>query len=305
MRKISIIIFLLCLSATLLLGQLKVTAIKKIKVPASQTWNCPTFSPDGKTIFLTNSTLSGIWKFNPSSSAIQKITQDRSSGMNYVVSPDGNQVTFRRSKETKVRGTRVQELVQYDLRTKAEKVLSSGTNLSNPVLMNSRVVYSKGTAVQNLSQATSAGSIAVAGVENTKIILIHNGKKVVFDPLTNGSYIWPSLSPDRKKIVAYEVDRGTFVCDLDGKNLTMLGRLDAPSWTRDGNWIVYMNDKDDGHRILSSDLYAITLDGKTSVQLTSTKDVMEMNPMCSQTENKLICNSPTGEIFELTYEVVR
>lgn len=305
MRKISIMIFLLFMSISLVIGQLKVRAMKKINIPVAQEWNCPKYSPDGKTIFLTNSTFAGIWKFNPSTASLQEITKDRSSGSSYVISPDGNQVTFMRIKETAARSPRVQELVQYNFGTKAVKVLSSGTDLSKPVLINSRVVYSKGKDVQNLSKTIAAGSIAVAGIENTKIILVQNGKKVVFDPLTNGSYIWPSLSPDQKKLVAYEVDRGTFVCDLDGKNLKMLGRLDAPEWTRDGNWIVYMNDKDDGHRILSSDLYASSLDGQVKVQLTSTTDVLEMNPTCSPTENKIICNTPSGEIYEITYEVVQ
>jgi Tol biopolymer transport system component len=159
--------------------------------------------------------------------------------------------------------------------------------------------------VQNLSKTVAIGSIAVAGIENTKIILINNGKKVVFDPLTNGHYIWPSLSPDQKRIVVYELDRGTFVCDIDGTNLQMLGRIDAPSWTRDGKWIVYMNDKDDGHNLISSDIEAISMPDLVKVQLTSTNDVIELNPICSKTENKILFNTVRGEIIELTYEVVK
>ena len=62
-----------------------------------------------------------------------------------------------------------------------------------------------------------------------------------------------------------------------------------------------MDDRDDGEKLLSSDLAAISLDGNTVVQLTSDK-VMEMYPQCSPTENKIACSSADGAIYVLTYE---
>jgi Tol biopolymer transport system component len=84
--------------------------------------------------------------------------------------------------------------------------------------------------------------------------------------------------------------------------MNRLGRRDAPSWTRSGNWIVYMDDKDDGHQILSSDLWAVTPDGKSAVQLTTTDRILEMYPQCSPTENKIVCSTMGGEIYLLSYE---
>jgi Tol biopolymer transport system component len=63
-----------------------------------------------------------------------------------------------------------------------------------------------------------------------------------------------------------------------------------------------MNDKDDGHKLLSSDIFAVSPDGKNVVQLTSTAGVMELNPQCSPTENKIVCNSADGAIIILEYE---
>jgi Tol biopolymer transport system component len=98
------------------------------------------------------------------------------------------------------------------------------------------------------------------------------------------------------------MDRGAFVCDVDGSAMTKIGKRDAPSWTRSGKWIVYMDDKDDGHQILSSDLAAVSFDGKSVVQLTSTASIFEMNPQCSPSENKIVCNNTSGMIFVLEYE---
>jgi Tol biopolymer transport system component len=143
------------------------------------------------------------------------------------------------------------------------------------------------------------------GIEETKIALTVKGKKVTLDPFGQGSYIWPSLSPDKQFLVAYEIDRGAFVCDLTGKVISTFGRRDAPTWTRSGRWIVYMEDKDDGHRLLSSDLFAVTRDGSSTVQLTSTAALMELDPHCSPTENKIVCSTSDGSILLLEYEEQR
>jgi Tol biopolymer transport system component len=97
------------------------------------------------------------------------------------------------------------------------------------------------------------------------------------------------------------MNRGTFVCDRSGTVLARIGLRDAPVWTRDGKWIIYMNDRDDGERMLSSDIYCVTPDGTRTIRLTATPDVMEMNPQCSPTEDRIVCDSPDGDIYMITY----
>jgi hypothetical protein len=95
------------------------------------------------------------------------------------------------------------------------------------------------------------------------------------------------------------------VCDLDGNAIVRLGRLDGAVWTRDGQWLVYMDDKDDGHRILASDIKFKSADGTMSGALTATADLFEMYPSCSPVENRIVCSSLSGKIFLLTYEEVK
>ncbi len=305
MKKGLAMLLIGCLYAVSAYGQLKVISVEKVPVLATQEWNCPRFSPDGKSIFTTNATFTGIWKFNLSTSLLQEISHDRSSGLNFVISADGNQVSYRRSRGTAIRGERIREIVIRDIAAKSSRIISSGKDISAPVLVNAKVVYAKGSALQNLSKTSAVGSIALLGIENEKIILIKNGRRAVLDPLKNGHYIWPSLSPDKKRLVAYDVDRGTFICDVDGKNIVKLGRLDSPSWTRDGKWIVYMDDKDDGQTIYASDIFAVSIEGKNKVQLTTTPDIIEMNPSCSMTEDKIVVNSISGDVYVITYEVMQ
>jgi Tol biopolymer transport system component len=68
------------------------------------------------------------------------------------------------------------------------------------------------------------------------------------------------------------------VISADGKSVVDLGPGNRPRWSPDSQWIVFFVAKDDGHRYLSSDLYAVRPDGSERVQLTHTEGVLEMDP---------------------------
>ncbi|MFH0992432.1 MAG: hypothetical protein V1799_20725 [bacterium] len=298
-----LLLSVMLLVAVLCSAQMKITDRQRLSPALTGEYSHPQFSPDGKAIFFTTPEANGIWQYTLPSGQTQQITSDSKTGVSFTISRDGRKIAYRRTTTDKVTHRQKQELIVKDLTTGSTATVATGSDISLPAFSESELLYSIGSSTKNLNRMKSADGIKILGIENTKIILLRNGQKRILDPLKNGSYIWPVLSPDKKTIAAYEMDRGTFVCDLNGKILARLGRRNAPSWTRDSKWLVYMNDKDDGHQILSSDLQCISPDGKTAVQLTSTPDIFEMYPHCSPTENKIICSTLKGELYLLTYTV--
>ncbi len=302
-----IIIPLLCLQLPAF-AQLKITSVTKLPLPKSQPWS-NVQAADAKSVFFTTSDYQGVWQYTFSTKTLKQITDDPRSGFGFTVSADGKSVAYRRTlDETK---GRVQEVILKDLSTSAEQVVSRGENLSTPSFAGTKVVCANDANVQNLTAVTSTSRPIVLGVENTKILLLENGTKRLLDPLksavpagTQSSYIWPVLSPNGKNIVASEMAVGTFVCDLKGKVISRLGRRNGAVWTRDGRWLVYMKDVDDGHNISSSDLFCVSPDGRKSAQLTTSKAKIELYPFCSPVENKIFCNTLDGEILVLTYAEV-
>lgn len=289
------------LFSSFLFAQPRITRIDKLPLESIQEWSHPQFSPDGQKIYFTTVNGNGIWEYSIGTQSVRQNTSDPQSGAAFSISPDGGQIAYRRTFTDAKMRQRTQEIVLQDLSTNLTSVLASGADVSAPVFSQDNVVFSIQGEARNLSKAQNTGNITILGIEGTKISLNKNEQKLLLDPFSNGSYVWPSLSPDKKEIVAYEMDRGAFVCDLEGTILATLGRRNAPSWTRTGKWIIYMNDKDDGHQILSSDLHYISPDGKQSGQLTLTSDIIEMYPQCSPTENKIVYCSLQGEIFLLSY----
>jgi Tol biopolymer transport system component len=280
-------------------AQIKIVSVEALPLDSLHQWSHPRFSPDGQKILFTTVDLDGIWQYSPQKKQTEQITDSPKSGAAFSVSSDGGQIAFRR---TAVRNRRrTQELVLQDLGSRNSTVIASGPELSAPTFDQSRVVYSKGKGTFNLTKRPAPARVSVLGIENAKIVLNRAGRKVLFDPLGNGHYTWPAISPDGTRIVAYDMDRGAFVCNLDGTNLSFLGRCDSPTWTRDGKWIVFMDDRDDGNRLLSSDIAAVSPDGKKIVRLTTTDDILELNPQCSPAENKIVCESYDGRIYVLSY----
>ncbi len=290
--------------STMAIGQVTITSATRLPLTSDQHWSAPRFSPDGQSLFMTTAGYHGIWQFHPETGVLRQITDEPGSGYGFSISPDGARLAFRRTTTGENIFDRTQEIVDVDLRTLDEVSLARGRDLSVPVYRTNGVLYQE---MEANDLATAAGVSdprpIVLGIENTKISLLLNGTKRLLDPFGDGSYIWPGLSPDGTQLVVYDMARGTIICDLNGTVTAELGRRDAPVWMRSGKWLVYMDDRDDGHAIVSSDLYCVSSDGLTTVRLTESPAI-ELLPDCSPTDNQIVCSTLSGEVYMLRYEEV-
>jgi Tol biopolymer transport system component len=282
-------------------AQPRITNVEQLPLERSQGWSNPQFSPDGKSIFFTTESYNGVWQYSLQHKTQRLITNDPRSGYGFSVAPDGKAIAYRRTTNEGARN-RMQEIVLKELSSNSIQIIGRQSTLSTPSFSGAIVLYSEDNSTKNLHRITATARPIVLGIENTKIAVIVATQKRLLDPLANGSYIWPVLSPDGSKLVASDMAKGAFVCDLKGSILARLGKRNAAAWTRDGRWLIYMKDKDDGHTIISSDLFCVSADGKLSKQLTMTKGVIEMYPQCSLVENKIVCNTLDGKILLMSYE---
>jgi Tol biopolymer transport system component len=294
------ILLLLIVSVPFSFAQLHTVTIEEIVVPPTEVWNSPVFSPDGKNLFLTNSSYDGIWHYALESKTLKEITREQHSGYSFDISDDGKYIAYRRTVRAGDHITRVQESVTKNISTGSTDVIERGNSIHTPVFVGTIPVSQK----SNLQKISQTAAPVVLGIEDTKISMLINGQQVLLDPL-NGQYIWPRLSPDAGRLVAVEMDRGAFVYVFADSKVQQIGKCNSPTWSKDGKWIIGMNDRDDGHTIYASDIIAVTPDGKTAVTLTESFDGIALNPSASPVEYKVVFNTADGKIFVLTFEEVK
>jgi len=294
---------LLCtLMFTLILqSQIRTVRVEQLPVPETEVWNAPRFSPAGTDIFLTNAEHNGIWRYTISTRLLRQITSDRSAGYGFTVSDDGASIAYRTTVVSGDHRTRVQESVSLALSTGKRTILHRGNSVEMP-----RFVRNTALAPEQMQTPADApiiadAPVALLGTSDDGIRLLRNGSVVTVAPLGKGQYLWPQLSPDGKRIVAVEMDRGAFIADIDGKNVVRLGRCNAPQWTRSGAWIIGMDDNDDGHSVTGSEIIAVSADGAQRVALTTTPAIHEMYPAVSPAADVIVAVTYNGAVLMLTY----
>ena len=92
---------------------------------------------------------------------------------------------------------------------------------------------------------------------------------------------------------------GTFICDMNGKNIKKLGYLNAPVWY-DDNFVVGMQDKDDGEFVTGSTILMKSIDGKISKVLSSPNQIA-MYP--TAVVGKVAYNTNEGDIYVVELKI--
>src|SRR3990172_5082578 len=300
MKLIRHVLILIVLLTSFLISQPKVVSLEELPLGMNQPWQNARFSPSGNALYYTAAGFRGIWKYSLQDNTVEQITDEPGAGYGFSVSADESKITYKTTRTLPSR-RREYTIVLQDLNTRSVSVVDSGRRLSAPTFAGQGIRYTKGARSEQYKLEMAESNVQILATDDANIALLKGSERVILDPLGTGRYIWPSLSPDRRLLVANQMEQGTFVFDLDGNVVSRLGRRNAPAWTHDGKWIAYMDDRDDGHRILSSDIMLVSHDGKTTVALTETPDIIELFPSCSPTERKIAFNTLDGRIFILTY----
>jgi hypothetical protein len=100
--------------------------------------------------------------------------------------------------------------------------------------------------------------------------------------------------------VAVSGREGLFVCDRKGKELQILGDLEAPEWL-DNHWIIGMVTRDDGHYITGSVLRLIKVDDGSVLDPDLPPEKL-MNPSVAENAPVFACHSQEGEVFLVRFQ---
>jgi len=302
MKRIRFLIIVLLIFSATGFGQ-QINVLGTVAITAGNgDFTAPQFSPDGSKILFTQSGFRGLWLYDLSDKSTMQLNDHTGAGYEPVFTKDGRQIIFRVDEYIKKR--RYSALaIQAIGDEKTQYLTEKMRHLSPAILLNSnRLVYRVNEDVKSVrlnndkSIKTHIADEIYGYIDNGKIIIQNYGIRKERIPIENRDYIWFSLSPNKSEFIFTVVGGSTFISDINGNILTELGKANAPQWSPDGKWILYMVDEDDGHVITASDIWVYNLERKTKVQLTKTNDIHEMYPAWSPKMDKIVCALNSGNI---------
>lgn len=253
---------------------LNVESVEKLNIPQNADSKIAGISPDGSYVLITSQSNEGLVKFDLATGKVSTITTAVGAGYNVEISADSKEVTYREVTYAKDK-SRLTSLVRQDLATAKKSTLVKST--------------------REMHQARVRRAIApIVSIQNGELVLTVGTVTKVLSPNGQGlSYLWPSVSPDGSKIVYY-VSGSVWVCNVNGTNPQRIGKFRAPQWYNN-SVVVGMNDQDNGHYVISSEIVAYTLDGEKQVLTNNT--IMAMYPYVSADGSKIVCSTPVGEAY--------
>ena len=268
----------------------------------------PIVSPDGEAIIFTSENYNNIWMLNIRNGMIKKIVEGNGAGYNPMFSENGEVIVYRKNEY--INNKKYSELHEYNTLAKTNELIEQKTRDLSPPLsgVSNTATYTinKNVITKTVSsqlQKNQSSSDLFVTIENSDLVIYENGERSVFNPLGEGNYIWPSISPDGTNILFTYARKGSFVTDLEGNIITELGYSHYPNWSKDGKWIVYMEDRDDGVQVTSSDIFVVSTDGSIKVNITNNQNLIEMYPRWSSSSNDIVYHTIDGVIYKLTLKI--
>lgn len=262
-KKLIPIIILLLFTGSAFCQEIKVRRVKKL--PVEEKAYFPDFGKNHREILLSGQQHKGLVLYNRCKRKEREISKAKGAGSDYIVKQDGN-IVFS---ETNIKnGRKLTEYKRYNPETGQVNTIDS------PTIQGKRLK-----------------------VEGKNLSIVQDQKEIKeLSPIDNKFYIWASLSPAENKILFTAAGDGSYVSDLEGNILHDLGYLNAPQWLNE-NWVIGMDDRDDGEKVLSSDIIAVHLESGKRFNLTQESDIIAQYPKVSPEQNRIVYHSLDGDIY--------
>jgi Tol biopolymer transport system component len=288
--------FLLFVPLITFAQDVKVVRSERIAVGLSGPLTSSAISPDGTSLLITGEGFRGLFLYDMRNGTSKSISSDPGAGYKPVFSSRGDKIWYRSDEYSGM--MKYSKMIEYDLPSEKSRVVQEKSrNLSPPIVVNDRLVYSvEGKRIKNSQGLKSADEGVYVVLEDLVPVIYINGIGKKLKPNGEGNYIWVSLSPDRTRLLYNFQGTSAWVCDLEGKIIASAGRINSPGWINN-DLIVGMNDRDDGYKVLSSDIVCYSLKSGKTFLLTDTKDKIEMYPIPFPDGKRIVYQNINGELY--------
>jgi Tol biopolymer transport system component len=305
MKKQTFLSFLFVLSILLIpffaKSQNRIAINKIEQIKEIQTGYNVFFSPTGDNLFFTSLENDGLSVYKLKNKKVLTLNSDLGAGFEPSISKDGKTI-FYKTYTIDPFGKRYSSIIAQNIETlEKDEVIENQRNLSSVYVSENDVLFADGEQIKKFfssqKQIKACNETAVFTNSNLDLIVFNNQEIKILNPIGKQNYIWVSLSPDKRKILFNAAGKASYVCNLEGKMVAELGRINAPKWSKTGEYIIGMNDKDNGEEYTSSEIVLFSTKNFQK-QVLELKDYpIALFPSFSPNDSKIVFNNPKGEVF--------
>ena len=272
MKKTLLSLAVVLMSMAAVAQVLEVTGMQRLATPVTTDAKVAGIAPDGSYILLTSASNQGLTRFDLATAKATTITTAAGAGYNVRIAEGGRQIIFRETTVGKDH-LRRHNMVRLNMDTRRRAVIAR--------------------SLRDMS-ALKNDEAPLITINNCLMELTINGETRTLAPNgTDGSYIWPSISPDGTKICYYLAGNGCWVCNIDGSNPQYIAHdCRAAKWYNN-DVIIAMADHDDGHFTTESAIVAYTLNGNK--QVLTDNSMIAMYPYAI--EGAVVFSTEAGETY--------
>ncbi len=233
--------------------------------PEGEYFMHPEWSPSGRWIAATRARLRGIYLLDPfgRDTTARELTDEYAAGFGFLWSRDSKSITYSTRgvyKSVDINTGEIRTLVDPKKRGTGAVVTDQEDGASVAYLDSSLRLWCE-----------------IAG--KTRLVA------------EDGGYLWATMSPDGRAVLADKIGVGMFVFELSDTSgpvkRVALGEGTPGAWSPDGKRILFHVAREGGLDILGSELFIVNRDGTGRVQLTDTPDKIELDPCWSPDGRRL------------------
>lgn len=194
------------------------------------------------------------------------------------------------------------QLVAFSPQAQGSNVLTRQTDMPAPPIVRGASIAVAAPSGEALLVDESVQAVPFAQEE--RLVLVGpNGTTELFADVDGRPLLNVVVSTSGR--VAFEIVGGDLMSiDLDGTDLVSHGRGEQASWSPDGQWLAFVRTSDDGHQMLSSDVWIDSPDGGQAKVLSETTGRIELHPTWGPGGRSLLYHELERgliEVLPLTY----
>jgi Tol biopolymer transport system component len=258
--------------------------------PQSGLFTAPTWSPDGK-LYCTDPQFTQIFQINLGNGAIRPIAKGNGIGFKFAFSPNG--VIFCKKV---VEGGR--ELWMIDSMLEVKR-LAQAENLGSPVWYQGAIRVQFPDSTRSWDEAGNELSTSAVGwVFQDGEAIFRIRANLAPQRISPASFkaCLPVTSPASDRVVYETVESGLMMVNLTSGASVALGPGSDAAWSSDGSFILFDVIENNGHAILSGDLFFIKSDGTGRQNLTESIPLVTTHPSLSP-DGKRVAFTANGRIW--------